>query len=143
MRIVFMGTPDFALPSLRLLQHLARRLTELLPPGLEKVIFLNTGSESNEVAIRMAKLVTGRWEIAALSASFHGFTGGAVGATYTAGRQGYGPPVPGNFAIPAPAAYRCPVRHCRDLCDLTCLDKGSAHSEHRAIWWMCGSEAAR
>ena len=104
--------------------ELARRLTELLPPGLEKVIFLNTGSESNEVAIRMAKLVTGRWEIAALSASFHGFTGGAVGATYTAGRQGYGPPVPGNFAIPAPAAYRCPVRHCRDLCDLTCLDIG-------------------
>ena len=104
--------------------ELARCLTELLPPGLEKVIFLNTGSESNEVAIRMAKLATGRWEIAALSASFHGFTGSAVGATYTVGRQGYGPPIPGNFTIPAPNAYRCPVRHCRDVCDLTCLEVG-------------------
>ena len=56
--------------------------------------------------------------------SFHGFTGTAVGATYTVGRRGFGPPVPGNFAIPAPNAYHCPVRHCRDACDLTCLETG-------------------
>ena len=104
--------------------ELARRLTELLPPGLEKVIFLTTGSESIEAAIRMAKLATGRWEVAALSASFHGFTGSAAGATYTVGRQGFGPPMPGNYTLPAPSAYRCPVRHCRDRCDLTCLDVG-------------------
>jgi 2,2-dialkylglycine decarboxylase (pyruvate) len=104
--------------------ELGRQLTALLPPSLTKVIFLNTGSESTEVAIRMAKLATGRWEVAALAGSFHGFTGTAVGATYTVGRRGFGPPVPGNFAIPAPNAYRCPVRHCRDACDLTCLETG-------------------
>ena len=104
--------------------ELARGLAALLPPALSRVIFLSTGSEANEVAIRMAKLVTGRWEVAALSGSFHGFTGGAAAATYTVGRQGFGPPAPGHFAIPAPNAYRCPVRHCRDACDLTCLQVG-------------------
>jgi 2,2-dialkylglycine decarboxylase (pyruvate) len=104
--------------------ELARELGRLLPPTLQKVLFLSTGSESNEVAIRMAKLATGRWEVAALTGSFHGFTGTAVGATYAVGRRGFGPPVPGNFAIPAPNAYRCPVRHCRDACDRTCLEVG-------------------
>src|SRR5262249_48460531 len=52
--------------------ELGRQLTALLPPSLTKVIFLNTGSESTEVAIRMAKLATGRWEVAALTGSFHG-----------------------------------------------------------------------
>ena len=33
-------------------------------------------------------------------------TGGAAAATYKAGRRGIGPLVPGNFAIPAPNAYR-------------------------------------
>src|SRR5215813_12868350 len=32
--------------------------------------------------------------------------------------------MPGSLAIPAPNAYRCPVRHCRDACDGTCLDVG-------------------
>ena len=104
--------------------ELARQLAALLPPALTKVILLNTGSEANEVAIRMAKLATGGWEVVALSGSFHGMTGGAAGATYSVGRRGFGPPVPGNFAIPAPNAYRCPVRHCRDACDLTCLHVG-------------------
>src|SRR3954452_24479735 len=32
-------------------------------PGLPRVVLLSTGGESNEVAIRLAKLVTGKWEI--------------------------------------------------------------------------------
>jgi 2,2-dialkylglycine decarboxylase (pyruvate) len=32
--------------------------------------------------------------------------------------------MPGSLAIPAPNAYHCPVRHCRDACDGTCLDVG-------------------
>ena len=38
--------------------------------------------------------------------SWHGMTGGAAAATYKAGRRGIGPMMPGNFAIPAPNAYR-------------------------------------
>ncbi len=77
-----------------------------LVPDLPRVMLLSTGGEANEAAIRLAKLVTGKWEIAAFAQSWHGMTGAAAGATYKAGRRGIGPMAPGNFAIPAPNAYR-------------------------------------
>src|SRR5919109_451574 len=104
--------------------ELARELAALLPPQLQKVLLLNTGSEANEAALRMAKLVTGGHEVVGLTASFHGLTGGAGAATYSVGRRGYGPAIPGSMAIPAPNAYRCPIRHCADACDLACLEVG-------------------
>jgi 2,2-dialkylglycine decarboxylase (pyruvate) len=82
--------------------ELARRLAGSLPDPLEKVLLLTTGAESNEAALRMAKLVTGKFEVVSFSRSWHGMTQGAVNATYSAGRRGYGPTVPGNFAIPVP-----------------------------------------
>src|SRR5207249_10151455 len=42
---------------------LAERLASLSPPGLDKVILLNTGSEANEVALKLAKMHTGRFEV--------------------------------------------------------------------------------
>ena len=86
--------------------ELARRLAESLPDPLDKVLLLTTGAESNEAAIRMAKLVTGRHEIVSFARSWHGMTQAAAGATYSSGRKGYGPAAPGNFAIPTPDAYR-------------------------------------
>ncbi|AGZ43014.1 aspartate aminotransferase family protein [Actinoplanes friuliensis] len=85
---------------------LARRLAETLPEPLSKVLLLTTGAESNEAAIRMAKLVTGRHEIVSFGRSWHGMTQAAASATYSSGRKGYGPAAPGNFAIPTPNAYR-------------------------------------
>lgn len=85
--------------------ELAERLAALAP-GLERVQLLTTGGESNEAAIRMAKLVTGGHEVVAFSQSWHGMTGAAASATYSAGRRGYGPATAGSFAIPAPNAYR-------------------------------------
>ena len=85
---------------------LARRLAGTLPEPLEKALLLTTGAESNEAAIRMAKLVTGKHEIVSFARSWHGMTQAAAGATYSAGRKGYGPAAPGNFAIPAPNRYR-------------------------------------
>lgn len=90
--------------------RLAERLGKLLPRPLEKSFFLNTGSESTEAAIKIAKLYTGRFEIVAFSASYHGLTQGAGAATYSAGRRGTGPTVPGQLAFPAPYAYRSPFR---------------------------------
>lgn len=69
---------------------LANRLTSLLPDELSKAMFFSTGSESNEAAIRLAKVVTGRFEIIALGQSWHGMTLGAQGAQYQAGRRGHG-----------------------------------------------------
>ncbi|MGW0910026.1 aspartate aminotransferase family protein [Streptomyces sp. NPDC002853] len=85
---------------------LARRLAESLPAPLEKALLLTTGAESNEAAIRMAKLVTGKHEIVSFARSWHGMTQAAASATYSAGRKGYGPGAPGNFAIPVPNTYR-------------------------------------
>ena len=85
---------------------LARRLSETLPAPLEKAMLLTTGAESNEAALRMAKLVTGRHEIVSFARSWHGMTGAAANATYVAGRAGYGPAAPGNFALPVPDRFR-------------------------------------
>jgi 2,2-dialkylglycine decarboxylase (pyruvate) len=85
--------------------ELARRLAESLPAPLDKALLLTTGAESNEAALRMAKLVTGKHEIVSFAASWHGMTAGAAAATYSAGRHGYGPTV-GQLAIPTPNSYR-------------------------------------
>ncbi|MFJ8652743.1 aspartate aminotransferase family protein [Streptomyces rochei] len=86
--------------------ELARRLAGTLPDPLDKALLLTTGAEANEAAVRMAKLVTGRHEIVSFSRSWHGMTQAAANATYSAGRKGYGPAAPGNFALPVPDRHR-------------------------------------
>lgn len=103
---------------------LAQKLAEWLPRPLKRSIFVNTGSESNEIALRMAKLVTGGYEVIALGGSWHGVTGGAAAASFAGERRGYGPKIPGVSAIPEPYSYRCPIRHCRDKCDMSCMKVG-------------------
>lgn len=88
-------------PVVDLAEALARQV-----PALPKVMLLSTGGEANEAAIKIAKLVTGRWEVVGFAQSWHGMTGGAAAATYKAGRRGYGPTAVGSFAIPAPNAFR-------------------------------------
>ncbi len=85
---------------------LATQLAEITPAGLDRALLLSTGAESNEAAIKMAKLVTGKFEVVSFAQSWHGMTGGAASATYSAGRKGYGPAAVGSFAIPAPYPYR-------------------------------------
>jgi 4-aminobutyrate aminotransferase-like enzyme len=90
--------------------ELAERLARILPAGLNKSFFLNTGSETTEAAIKMAKCATGRFEIVAFSASYHGLTSGSGAATYSAGRRNGGPTMPGQLAFPAPYPYRSPFK---------------------------------
>ncbi|PQE15277.1 22-dialkylglycine decarboxylase protein [Rutstroemia sp. NJR-2017a BVV2] len=91
--------------------QLAQKLTALTPPGLDRAMFLNTGAESNEAAIKMAKLYTGKYEIVGLVSSWHGMTGAATASSYYAGKSGYGPCIPGNLILPSPNAYRSIFRH--------------------------------
>ncbi len=104
--------------------QLALKLEEWLPPPLRKSLFVNTGSEANEAALRMAKLATGGYEVIALGGSWHGTTGASAAASFASDRKGYGPKVPGNHVVPEPNAYRCPIGHCRDACDMSCLTAG-------------------
>lgn len=113
--------------------ELAEKLTSELPESLSKCIFLNTGSESNEVAIRMAKLVTGGFEVIGLSGSWHGMTAGAQSYTYSKTRKRYGPAMTGSLMIPAPYEYRCPIAHCKGSCDNTCLEVGMTMTDQQSV----------
>ncbi len=86
------------------------RLAASLPDPLERVLLLTTGAESNEAAIKLAKLYSGGYEVVAFDRSWHGMTSGAAAATFSAGRRGYGPALPGNLTLPTPNAYRSPFR---------------------------------
>jgi 2,2-dialkylglycine decarboxylase (pyruvate) len=91
--------------------ELAGALAKTLPPPLSRTLLLTTGAESNEAAIKMAKLYTGKYEIVSFDRSWHGMTTGAASVTFSAGRRGYGPAMPGSLTLPTPNAYRSPFRH--------------------------------
>ena len=54
-----------------------------LVPALPRSMFLSTGGESVEAAFRLAKVVTGKWEIVGFSQSYHGSTGAAASVLST------------------------------------------------------------
>jgi acetylornithine/succinyldiaminopimelate/putrescine aminotransferase len=57
---------------------LAKLLTDFLPSNLNSVYFVNSGSEANEGAIKLAKRFTRRTEIIAFINAYHGSTHGAL-----------------------------------------------------------------
>ena len=83
---------------------LGERLARLFPSPLDRVCLLNTGSEANEVALKLAKMHTGRFEIVGLTRSFHGLLAGIASVNFSMAHAGYGPLLPGAFAVPAPYA---------------------------------------
>jgi 2,2-dialkylglycine decarboxylase (pyruvate) len=118
---------------------LAERLVAVEPAPLERVILLNTGSEANEVALKMAKLHTGRFELVGLTRSFHGLLSGISSVNFSMAHAGYGPLLPGAFALPAPYGYRCPVRHCDGSCDCTCLEAGFELVDQQSVGSLCAA----
>lgn len=90
------------------LLELSRRLGEVLPPGLDSLFFVNSGSEAVEAALRLSRHATGRPNIIVFQGSFHGRTVGAASLT-TSGtrfRSGYSPLMGGVHVAPFPFAYR-------------------------------------
>lgn len=57
---------------------MAKKLCELLPEPLNMVYPVNSGTEANEAAIKLAKRVTGRTEIVSFRGSYHGSTNGSM-----------------------------------------------------------------
>jgi acetylornithine/succinyldiaminopimelate/putrescine aminotransferase len=58
--------------------RLAVKLASLLPPSLDCCYFVNSGTEANEGALKLAKRVTGRTEIVSFRKSYHGSTHGTL-----------------------------------------------------------------
>jgi 4-aminobutyrate aminotransferase len=87
---------------------LARMLADTFPDPLDAVLFLNSGSETIDGAIKLARRVTGRPAILAFRGAFHGRTIGATSVTSSSlnYRTGYEPLLPSVYQLPYPAAYR-------------------------------------
>ena len=56
----------------------AKKLTDLLPESLSSIYYVNSGSEANEGALKLAKRYTGRTEIVAFKNCYHGGTHGVL-----------------------------------------------------------------
>ncbi|MFN8691672.1 MAG: aspartate aminotransferase family protein, partial [Cyclobacteriaceae bacterium] len=58
--------------------RLAQKLTSLLPASLNCCYLVNSGTEANEAALKLAKRATGRTEIISFRKSYHGSTHGSL-----------------------------------------------------------------
>jgi 4-aminobutyrate aminotransferase len=87
--------------------QLARRLAATFPAPLDSVLFMNSGSEAIDGALKLARRTTGRPGIIAFRGGFHGRTFGATSVTTSNinYRTGYEPLVPGVYFAPYPSAY--------------------------------------
>ena len=85
----------------------AERLTALLPEHLEVCYFVNSGSEANELALRLARAATGRPDVAAVDVAYHGNTQRLVevSAYKFNGPGGAGQPADVQV-VPLPDPYR-------------------------------------
>lgn len=89
------------------ISELAAALAATFPKPLDSVMFLNSGSEAIDGALKLARRVTGRPGIIAFRGGFHGRTYGATSVTTSNlnYRTGYEPLLPGVYFAPYPAAY--------------------------------------
>lgn len=104
----------------------SERLAEALPDGLDVLNFTTTGSEANEVAMRLARGATGRFDMVSVIQGLHGGTFAVESLTSLGGprKRGLGPmlmPARAN-AVLAPYCYRCPINLKFPSCKLACLD---------------------
>jgi 4-aminobutyrate aminotransferase len=92
---------------------LATKLGEIAPGDLSKVLFTTGGSDAVEVAVKLARIATGRFKVLSFWDSFHG---AGLGAGSLSGemlfRSGPGASLmPGTTQVAPFACYRCPYGH--------------------------------
>jgi acetylornithine/succinyldiaminopimelate/putrescine aminotransferase len=74
----------------------AHQLTKILPPSLQAVYPVNSGTEAVEAAIKLVKRATGRREIIAFKGSYHGSTHGSMSISHNEVKKtNYRPLLPG------------------------------------------------
>lgn len=85
----------------------AEELLATFPPELSVCYFVNSGSEANELAMRMAKIYSEQQDMIALEAGYHGNTGACVGVSSYKfdGKGGQGAPATTHVAM-MPDTYR-------------------------------------
>ena len=107
---------------------LASKVASVAPPSINKALFVNSGAEAVETAIRMAKQFhynngdKGKYKVISRVGSYHGVTMGALavnGSNYV-NRAPFEPLVPGNVAVPNILCARCPYEKTFPECDVFC-----------------------
>lgn len=102
--------------------QLAKKLTELAPGKLKKVLFAPGGTSAIGMALKLARAATGRFKTVSLWDSFHGASLDAISVGGEAiFRKGIGPLLPGTEHVPPPDPSRCPW-DCGQECNLKCAE---------------------
>ena len=104
--------------------ELSKMLVEVLPDGLEKFFFATSGTEANEAAFKIARMVTGKTKIIARYRSYHGSTMGSIAATGDPRRWAMEPAgkIPGVIFAPEVNCYDCPLNHHYPECEIACVE---------------------
>ncbi len=90
--------------------------------GLEKFFFTTSGTDANEAAFKIARMVTGRSKILSRYRSYHGSTLASIAATGDP-RRWPAEPVAGSSGVvfaPETNCYKCPIQHTYPGCDIAC-----------------------
>lgn len=82
------------------LAELAGRLLQTMPPELDTCLFMNSGSEANDLAWRMAVLVTGRAGAIVTDSAYHGVSAATAPLSANTWLPGQQPPHVATFAPP-------------------------------------------
>lgn len=85
---------------------LAKKIIELMPDNMGKVFFTNAGAESNENAVKMARMFTGKSKVFSRYRSYHGSSFGAGNLTGEPRRYALEPGIPGFVKFFDPYVYR-------------------------------------
>lgn len=104
---------------------LAERLAELTPGSFEKKVFYtNSGTESVEAAIKVARWSTERGRFLAFISAFHGRTMGALALTASKlqHQERFFSTMPGVDHVPYAYCYRCPYKMEYPGCGIWCAD---------------------
>ncbi len=106
----------------RIAVNLAKKLAEMAPGRLKKSLFCPGGAEAIGIALKLARIATGRHKTISMWDAFHGATLDTIAIGGEAiFRQNMGPLMPGTEHAPPADEYRC-IFGCsgRGGCDLTC-----------------------
>lgn len=85
---------------------LAKMIIDLMPDNMGKVFFTNAGAESNENAIKIARMFTGKYKVFSRYRSYHGSSFGAGNLTGEPRRYTLEPGIPGFVKFFDPYIYR-------------------------------------
>jgi 4-aminobutyrate aminotransferase-like enzyme len=99
---------------------IAEKLAEITPGEISKTYFTNSGTEANEMAVQLARVFTGNYEVVALR---HGYSGRSQLAQGLTGHAPWRKSLPGTMGVVHainPYCYRCPFGLKYPDCGVAC-----------------------